>query len=130
MNNIKFRIWDKEFKVMRHVSGIDFDNECTFSNYPDVDMSCERKFQGIELMQWTGFTNKDGKDIYEGDIIYVIHSWGADTWVIKRNPESNQLMMLNPYSWLEEYEDMADYDLSEYQIGGNVFKNPELLDEC
>lgn len=76
----------------------------------------------LELMQVTGLLDKNGKEIYEGDIvrdgseIFAVQ-WVADTgaWGILDSDES--------MAWL------GDYNIS-CEIIGNIYENPELLKEA
>jgi len=68
MRKIKFKAWDKEKKIMCDVFNIQFDlgyagikalNYCVF----------EREIEKIILLQYTGLKDRNGKEIYEGDIL-------------------------------------------------------------
>lgn len=63
MREVKFRAWEKNMKIMMPVENIDFLTKQINTN------SLWRMFHEIELMQYTGLKDKNGKDIYEGDVL-------------------------------------------------------------
>ena len=115
---------------MREVAFLEFDGAGTLSNvalrgtpintkksYHDT---FENKFEGegLVLMQFTGLKDKDGKEIYEGDIVSWMNSSG-DTWryVVKYEPAC---FMVGEY--------FLNRHANEYLVLGNIYENPELLD--
>ena len=66
MRDIKFRAWFKEWKIMLY----DADGEhCNPSITLKGDLIGMQTNQNVEIMQFTGLHDKNGKEIYEGDII-------------------------------------------------------------
>jgi len=61
--------------------------------------------------QYTGLKDKQGKDIYEGDIVKAIKMDGSY--------ETREITF--PFGWA------YDYVINDKEVIGNIYENPELL---
>lgn len=127
MREIKFRAWLKDDKRMVEVRSIDFHEEGNIItvNYNDI-FGFEFNENEIELMQYTGLKDKNGKEIYEGDILLVANgSINGDIMFSKR-----------VVKWFEEKRgynihnfDNAYKPTHYYEVIGNAYQHPELKEE-
>lgn len=81
---------------------------------------------GWEWSQYTGLKDKNGKEIYEGDILRVDYSkrvievaWRKGSWVANYQGE-----YLCPLMGIPGF---AGYESEEIEVIGNIYENPELL---
>ncbi len=117
MREIKFRAWDIENKKMYNVMRLQIDKtkvkSVSLNNQFDSKVLSYGKF---ELMQFTGLKDKNGKEIYEGDILQNLFEVGGIR--VKRLVE-----------WKEKDACFnITIDTTEsYEVIGNKFENPELL---
>ena len=125
MKEIKFRVWDKEEKQMKSVDSIHF--PLGKSSGKDISVYNEKEdyyewIYDYEWMQYAGVKDRNGKEIYEGDIVECIEFIGLE-YVHSR------------------YRVFYDDEYISYSIGcleddvrntieviGNIYENPELLD--
>ena len=121
---IKFRAWIKEENKMINVETIDFTDKSMqyLKKNEIIDAYLLRRmiFDDIELMQYTGINDKNGKEIYEGDII-----------ICKYGPE---IMM--EVKWVDEgFRTLGKYNGDNYvgyvknsaEVIGNIYENFELV---
>jgi len=112
---IKFRFWDKVEKKMIYPA----------NSFPNLDYlhfeDIERRGWGEEefgSMQYTGLKDKNGKDIFEGDIIKV-------------NGRNMEVFFKDGYfGWGQEHDGKYSFDPfgdEKIEVIGNIYENPELI---
>lgn len=129
MREIKFRAWDKTQNRMRIVSGPRLlrrldrlgSDLSICDGYIDMGDYLEIP-EDVVLMQFTGLLDKNGKEIYEGDVIIVMTTKG----------EERAVVFFGKYSWCLEWTDHTGDDLSAVgedviEVIGNIYENPEMV---
>ena len=115
MREIKFRAWYKQQMWVTFM--INPYGEIEIHNKGEVDDLYMPKDNEYILMQCTGLKDKNGKEIYEGDIVKQGNwvgeiKWTRDFWGLG---EGN-------------YDDEGLYTRNQnLEIIGNIYENPELL---
>ena len=133
MREIKFRAWDT--KIMSYDG---FSIEAVGRAYWFGDFMEEMGELGdsCTLMQYTGLKDKNGKEIYEGDIVVFEYKgeddppeivyWddNAACWWIKSFNYENRKWEVDLEFWDGCFKDEA---MEHFRIIGNIYENPELL---
>ena len=133
----KFRAWDKELQTMLDVSLIDFKKGVLVGEHWEFGETNFMNFDEIVLMQSTGLKDKNGKEIFEGDIVHRdgikrpevvrfgewidVDSLGYKEQYIGFYFESEH----EGQEWLHSVEPQFNH---LYKIIGNIYENPELLE--
>ena len=138
MREIKFRVLidnkiyyqDKYEAYGDNLSSIDICKETititSFYNYEDVYRFEDEE---VKLMQYTGVKDKNGKEIYEGDIV-LIKLDETSTWyktVVKFKEGAFIASLIDGEDYIYIFN--RGFDSNDFEILGNVYENPELLQE-
>lgn len=122
MNEIKFRAWNKVFsKMITHIRMIDFVYK-KIQYDTDSTLDCTKRFGDIELMQYTGIKDKDGTEIYDGDIVRCFSHSLSKVEFKKGCFGLTSDGLHEPY--FAPFSDIYGY----CEILGNIYENPELLE--
>lgn len=127
MNNLKFRAWDKKLKLLRNVSYIDFERKKMI--YHNGFVSYYANFEDAEIMQSTGLKDKNGKEIFEGDIVQYLDGEYSFIGVVKISAFG--IYAKNKYDNYN-FEDFADENTKEADVAviGNIYENKELKENA
>ncbi len=136
MREIKFRVWHKQLKQMY---GDAWHGRCVGEASTNSTNDHLRFLQSHDmvLMQYTGLKDKNGREIYEGDIVNVhifVQELGENFGVVEGEREfvaevefgvtgisvKNKNFSDNPVFYDQFHEESLE-------VTGNIYENPELL---
>lgn len=124
----KFRVWDKKEKFMWVVAALRFYEE---GNLFAIDYWGVQQYpetldaEDVVLMQTTGLQDKNGKTYYEGDLV----KWDNEIFQVKF--DKYQFVLEGFYEPRQDvpYDFFSEGAYKEAEIIGNIYENPNLLEE-
>ncbi|EMF0063408.1 YopX family protein [Enterococcus hirae] len=128
----KFRAWDKRQNVMRDVAVLHFTKSGKVNSIEYWKTPSELKsyyVRNIELMQSTGLKDKNGVEIFEGDIVLADGVKKIVTFGEQEHEEDFGDLIY--YIGFNVYTKMGYSSVipMEYEVIGNIWENSELLEE-
>ena len=120
MRELKFRVWDKVDERIKYADIEWFDDMFAFRfehrGFEEDDNS------DVVIMQFIGLKDKNGIDIYEGDIVRPFGDQGSLAQIIFFAPSFKLATKLNNGSY-----NLWNYYKDEIEIIVNIHQNPELI---
>lgn len=117
----KFRAWSTDKKIMAEVRTLRFTDELV-----ETDKFVERSIEGVKLMQSTGLLDKNGKEIFEKDIL----DYNGRKVIVKWHGSYASFI----YEFVDELKNRTTewrplyLSYYKFEIIGNIYENPELLE--
>ena len=119
----KFRAWDKTYKKMYEVDEIHWD--CGEFDFIGDAITFKRGADEVELMQSTGLFDKDGKEVFVGDVIKCTRGCPHEVYLEKEYGGTYVGGM--PAIYLKGIKEGYAWTGAE-EILGNIYENPEMLE--
>jgi uncharacterized phage protein (TIGR01671 family) len=130
MREIKFRAWNVDSKTYLPWQFLDTDSQfelykcCEYPNGPGP----------WRLEQYTGLKDKNGQEIYEGDILAGVLGTAGRGAITRKEKPFNFQAVWDRSGWglsaVSRYENSSYRwypSFSECEVIGNIYENPELL---
>jgi len=125
MREIKFRAWNKDDNEILSW------NDLLEQGYELHELDSNGKYAHI-FMQYTGLKDKNGKEIYEGDVVEVDSFYESIPHYPTDNETDNLIGIVKYINGAFEADSVPLYVLyetgqPEIEVIGNIHENPELL---
>jgi uncharacterized phage protein (TIGR01671 family) len=135
MRIIKFRAWIPQLRKMDNVTSLDWIAYDETEGKVDVDICTDSARvcdDDMVLMQYTGLKDKNGKEIYEGDIVSLINHDRGST---RCGESTKHTVSFQNGSFVIDwktitgiaFENIGYHEQNSHEVIGNVFENKELL---
>jgi uncharacterized phage protein (TIGR01671 family) len=139
MREIKFRVWSNQLNKMVYPNERGWFDKCfigknQFIQSCQLSLAIEKNGKELEVMQYTGLKDRDGTEIYEGDILSSPIGKG-------KNGVLNNVVVFGhggfEHKWLnKETARLRGRDQEPiwhnvdivFEAIGNIYKNPEFLE--
>lgn len=123
----RFRAWDVIFKSMRGVDYIDYVEKCVGFRLSDPDGDTYiQGLRNIKLMQSTGLVDKNGVEIFEGDVVKL---FDKDLYVVEwSSQEASYKLIPVDKRWSDCYFSNYENITKIIEVVGNIWEDGELLD--
>ena len=125
----KFRAWLKKEQKMDneidHISWLEDELYCIGDGITYMVLA-----EDLVLMQSTGLKDKNGKEIFEGDILAVEADDGVIILKVSWDDE-HALFVIKTKKFNEEtaLAELVDDNSYPFEVIGNIYENPELLED-
>ena len=130
----KFKAWHKSMQRMSEVLAISFERQKVKIRHLRGTTHMTVPFNDVELMQSTGLLDKNGKEIFESDIVKTTIFFGrADEsgGFYEYEKELIGIVKQLEGAWVIDTEKGAVYlwsDINENEVLGNIYQNKELVE--
>lgn len=139
MREIKFRAWHKSDEVMLNVFAIDWHEKYIAHDpvqrfvemievYPRYEMEGASDLKEVKLMQYTGIKDKEGKEIYDGDILRIeYHDDEAPDVYVGDFEFSEGCYGMNVQATHTHSKHFSPFnEQARPEVIGNIYENPDL----
>ncbi|MGF2169754.1 YopX family protein [Enterococcus casseliflavus] len=119
----KFRAFLIETKTMHNILAIDFSRNMYCLQIGKATIGEWFWFREIELMQSTGLKDKNGVEIFEGDVV----EWLGHRGIVEFVLNNQQTMIIGASGYITDLDYSTDFNT---EVIGNIHENPKILGQA